>query len=82
MKPTTEETLDEALSSLAAAVNRLAESIETQGKTSGKAYPTMEGLKGETLAESLKYLGDMIRPLETHTLAGAIRDLAQKTEKK
>ncbi len=82
MEPTTEETLAEAIAGLAAAVNRLAESVEGQGKTSGKVYPTMEPLAGQTLAESVKYLGDMVRPLETHTLAGAIRDLAQKMDTK
>jgi len=43
--------------------------------TSGKVYSTMEPLKGQTLAESIRYLGDMMRPLETHTLAGALREL-------
>lgn len=41
----------------------------------------MEPLETKTLAEAVKYLGDMIRPLETHTLAGAIRDLSERLRK-
>ena len=66
-KATSEETLTTALGSLAAAIDRLAKAIEGQGMTSGKVYSTMEPLKGQTLAESIRYLGDMMRPLETHT---------------
>jgi len=80
-KPTSEEKLASAISSLTASIDRLAEAFTNQGKTSGKVYPTMEPLVTPTLAEAIKYLGDMIRPLETHTLAGAIKDLAESLRK-
>jgi hypothetical protein len=70
-----------ALSSLAASIDRLAKAIDGQGRTSGKLYSTMEPLKEQTLAESIKYLGDMLRPLETHSLAGSLRELADKLAK-
>lgn len=76
-KATSEETLASAISSLTESIDRLSEAFANQGKTSGKVYPTMEPLAAETLAEAIKYLGDMIRPLETHTVAGAIKELAE-----
>ena len=63
---------------LAASIDRLAEAFANQGRTSGKVYPTMEPLSTQTLAETVKYLGDMICPLETHSLAGAIKDLSEQ----
>jgi len=80
-RPTSEEKLASAINSLSASIDRLAEAFAGQGKTSGKVYPTMEPLATQTLAEAIKYLGDMIRPLETHTLAGAIKDLAENLRK-
>jgi len=80
-KPTSEEKLSSTISSLTASIDRLAEAFTNQGQTSGKVYPTIEPLAIQTLAEAIKYLGDMIRPLETHTLAGAVKDLAESLKK-
>jgi len=80
-KPASEEKLASAISSLTASMDRLAEAFASQGTTSGRVYPTMEPLAAQTLAEAIKYLGDMIRPLETHTLAGAVKDLAETLRK-
>ncbi len=80
-KPTSEEKLASAIISLTASIDRLTEAFVNQGKTSGKTYQTMEPLVAQTLAEAVKYLGDMIRPLETYTLAGTIKDLAKAINK-